>query len=355
MKLAVRVAGLLVLLAIPVSIMAAPSDLPSHLNKQKLRYGCGSCHSGFGFRAGGGMNGCLNCHGAPAKRVQGLFSATIDLPDIEAEFKKTYRHPTFEIRGVHNSKEKLPEVDPRAPRHSDCVDCHDPHQASSVNKYSAAIVKRGSSGVVEYPKEYSLCYKCHSESANLPPRSINKKTEFSLNNPSYHPVEGEGRNLTVISLLRPYKEKKVAVSDISTISCSDCHGSDRASSARGPHGSNFQFILVDNYSIKDAEIESNYAYALCYRCHSRSSILSDESFKFHSLHIRGKGGNGGTSCYTCHSSHGSTENKYLIRFNTDVVTANSNAMLKFVEKGVSTFRGECYLSCHGVDHNPKSY
>jgi hypothetical protein len=30
-------------------------------------------------------------------------------------------------------------------------------------------------------------------------------------------------------------------------------------------------------------------------------------------------------------------------------------MLKFVEKGVSTFRGECYLSCHGVEHNPKSY
>jgi hypothetical protein len=26
-----------------------------------------------------------------------------------------------------------------------------------------------------------------------------------------------------------------------------------------------------------------------------------------------------------------------------------------VEKGVSSFHGECYLSCHGVDHNPKSY
>jgi hypothetical protein len=30
-------------------------------------------------------------------------------------------------------------------------------------------------------------------------------------------------------------------------------------------------------------------------------------------------------------------------------------MLKFVEKGSSKFSGECYLKCHGVDHNPKSY
>ena len=180
-----------------------------------------------------------------------------------------------------------------------------------------------------------------------------------MSNPSYHPVEGEGRNSAVVSLLKPYREKKVTAADISVIGCGTCHGSENPDSPRGPHGSNNQHLLTDNFSTKDGESESAFAYALCYRCHSRTSILSDESFRFHSLHIKGKGasawGSDGTSCYTCHDSHGSTEYKYLLRFNRDVVVPNSKGILKFVEKGVSSFHGECYLSCHGVDHNPRSY
>jgi predicted CXXCH cytochrome family protein len=181
--------------------------------------------------------------------------------------------------------------------------------------------------------------------------------EFVATNKSFHPVEAEGKNLAVISLIRPYKEKKLADTDVSRLSCSDCHASDASSSPKGPHGSIHEYILVENYSLKDMQGESMFAYALCYKCHNRTSILANESFKYHSLHINGKNPSllTGTSCYTCHNSHGSTDNRYLIKFNIEVIKPTLTGQLKFVEKGNYQFSGECYLNCHGVEHNPKSY
>ena len=141
------------------------------------------------------------------------------------------------------------------------------------------------------------------------------------------------------------------------LKCADCHASDDPTSARGPHGSKYQGLLTDNYSTGDNITESSFAYGICYKCHKRSSILGNETFTSHSRHIIGERNfkGGGTSCYTCHSSHGSVENRYLIRFNREFVTESSTGKLKFVEKGTYTFHGECWLTCHGVDHNPKSY
>ena len=102
--------------------------------------------------------------------------------------------------------------------------------------------------------------------------------------------------------------------------------------------------------------ESDYAYALCYKCHDRTSILNNESFTYHAQHIQGgMMGANGTSCFTCHDAHGSKQYQYLIRFNEDVVKENSAGDLKFQARGVASGQGACYLSCHGVDHNPKSY
>jgi predicted CXXCH cytochrome family protein len=352
---------------ISTSVFALESDQPSHLDRRKVPKGCATCHYGFNFKSGGGPNVCIICHGEPSRRTQeykympkGFAPKGVDLRNIEAEFSKTYRHPTFDAGGRHEGKEVLPEIDSRTPRHAVCVDCHNPHYVSPGKKF-AGIKGKGTGNLQsQISSEHELCYKCHGDSANLPGRSTNKQVEFSRNNPSFHPVEAEGKNAAVVSLLKPYKEKKINPGDVSMVACGDCHGSDNPSAPRGPHGSKYEYILADNYSIKDDQPESVFNYALCYRCHSRTSILGDESFKFHSLHINGRGGitagaKNGTSCFTCHTAHGSTENKYLIRFNKDVVLPNARGMLKFAEKGVSSFRGECYLSCHGVDHDPKKY
>lgn len=349
----------ILLLSLLVLTAVSASETPLHLNRNKLPYGCGSCHVGFDFRSGGGPSGCLTCHTNPNKIPRGLLGPGIQMQDMQGEFRKTYHHPSMEGLNVHRSNEELPEVDPRAPRHADCVDCHNPHYLAPANPLAGIRGKKVGNFVSSVKNEYELCYKCHAESANLPARLSNKKMEFSLSNPSFHPVEGEGKNMSVVSLIKPYKEKKVGASDVAVISCTTCHGSDNPDAPRGPHGSSYQHILVENYSTKDGEAESPQNYALCYRCHSRTSILGDESFRYHALHIQGKGSNplgaNGTSCYTCHNSHGSSEYRYLIKFNKDVVSPNSMGLLKFVERGVSAFHGECYLSCHGVDHNPKSY
>jgi hypothetical protein len=65
-------------------------------------------------------------------------------------------------------------------------------------------------------------------------------------------------------------------------------------------------------------------------------------------------------CNTCHDPHGisitqgnSTNNSKLINFNTSVVSPNSAGLLRYESTG--TFSGRCYLSCHGMNHNPCTY
>lgn len=353
---------LLLTMSLPFSAYGA--EKATHLDGTKVPRGCATCHNGFNFKTGGGAAICIVCHGDPSRISQEYkfmpkkFAPKVsEHKNIEAEFNKPFHHPAFELSaGLHRPGEAFPETDTRAPRHASCSDCHNIHYSSPSSKYAGLKNKRELAKSIT--KEYELCYRCHGDSANLPARSTNKRALFASTNPSFHPVEAEGRNSAVVSLLKPYKEKKVAPGEVSRVSCSDCHGSDDSSSPSGPHGSNNEFILTDFYSIRDNQSESPQNYALCYRCHSRTSIMGDESFKYHSLHINGRAQGSsfsGTSCHTCHDSHGSTEYKYLIRFNKEVVSANANGVLKFVEKGVASFRGECYLSCHGVDHNPKKY
>ena len=333
-----------------------------HLDKRNLPRGCATCHYKSNLKSGGGSFGCITCHGSQQRKLQaqkmprGSVVNRFDLKDIEAEYSKTFRHPTFDTPGRHSANEILPEVDPKALRHADCVDCHHPHFVTKENKFAGVKGKRVVGQTVVATRESEICYRCHGDSVNLPGKYTNKRIEFSLSNPSFHPVEGEGKNSAVISLVRPYHEKKIAPTDVSVISCSDCHGNDDSNGPKGVHGSRYRYILKDNFDASDNISESPQTYALCYRCHSRTSILANESFKYHSLHINGKAfSRSGTSCYTCHNSHGSTEYKNLIMFNRTVVSPNSKGLLKFVEKGTSKFSGECYLTCHGVEHSPKSY
>jgi hypothetical protein len=97
-------------------------------------------------------------------------------------------------------------------------------------------------------------------------------------------------------------------------------------------------------------------YALCYKCHDRTSILSDASFKEHSLHIEGQQ----APCSLCHDPHGisstqgnSTNNSYLINFDKRFVTPSSSGILRFDKTGTRT--GRCYLTCHNKNHNPYTY
>jgi len=339
----------------------APDPWPNSTEVTVAANGCENCHEPHNAGAGARLlhssveeDNCTVCH-----------DGHVATKDVASDFQKTYHHPIEQTVGVHD-----PTEDPiNAPRHVECVDCHNPHQATdtSATAPSASGALKGVTGVsaaglVVQPltQQYELCFRCHGDSASgtaPTPRQIlqtNTRLEFDPSNPSSHPVEAPGANLNVPSLIAPLTTSSI-------IYCTDCHASDTGPGAggtgpAGPHGSNWPYLLERRYETADGTIEDSTTYALCYKCHSRASILGDQSFPMHSTHVQGDN----APCNVCHDPHGisatqgnATNNAHLINFDTSVVSPNSSGLLRYESTG--TFSGQCYLSCHGHDHNPSVY
>jgi hypothetical protein len=207
--------------------------------------------------------------------------------------------------------------------------------------------------------QYEVCFKCHSDSAATTPsvsRQIvqnNTRMEFDPTAVSFHPVEITGKNAYVPSL-------KPGFNTNSIIYCTDCHNSDTGTTSGGtgpdgPHGSAQAPLLMAQYTTTDFTTESVASYALCYKCHDRTSLLNDESFKYHKLHIQDRQ----TPCSACHDAHGissaqgnPTNNSHLINFDTAIVQPLGGIM-RYQSTGNQT--GNCTLTCHSKDHNNYTY
>ena len=322
---------------------------------------CASCHDTHGAghpeRLLGKAveeNNCISCH-----------NGHVAAKDITQDLNRISNHSPAITLGVHDANE-----DPLGmSRHSECEDCHNPHAARAGTANAPAVpgpligidgLTGSGQPIDRIMYGYQLCYKCHADNnggVSYVPRQIeqtNVRLEFDTSNPSYHPVEGPGASSDVPSLKPPYTTSSV-------ITCTDCHQSTTSpdaggSGAAGPHGSNIRPLLIAQYRTNEYVNESASAYALCYRCHSRSSILGDESFEEHDKHIRGED----APCAACHDAHGisSTQgntlhNSHLINLNSSYVSQGSNGRLEFVDGGFR--RGECSLTCHGENHNPEDY
>lgn len=315
-------------------------------------------------------NACLNCHQphqAGGERLliyqneeqncSACHNGNVANQNIMAEFNKSSRHPVLNYTGVHDAAEATVINS----RHAECMDCHNPHAVSSNGNPSGPLngvrgVTIGGSNVGNISNEYELCFRCHGDSPNKPtaptPRwrvQTNVRLEFNTGNPSYHPVAGPGKNTFVPSLIN-------GLSTNSTIKCTDCHNNNSTNGPNGPHGSIYHHLLERQYITADFTQESTSNYALCYKCHSRDSIRSNESFPLHQRHIF----NEDAPCNVCHDPHGisstqgnSTNNTNLINFDTSVVQASSSGILRFEDLGDRT--GRCYLRCHGQNHDPCSY
>jgi hypothetical protein len=221
--------------------------------------------------------------------------------------------------------------------------------------------------------EYEVCLKCHGDFTPDPefvPRIVattNARLAFDPGNASYHPVIAMGKNLNIPSIPSSFQPSATA-SEV--MYCTTCHADDEGG-ARGPHGSNFAPILKERYETVDNTTESFDAYSLCYRCHERSSILADESFRQRTQRTTPSGGGhsghlaAGASCAACHDAHGVYEqgqvgaavtgsHTHLINFDRRVVLPRPGAQYPvFIDTG--TFSGSCSLVCHGVDHDNLSY
>ncbi len=305
----------------------------THLDKAKLPRGCASCHKGHGKRATVMLESakdelCFKCHGTARQGTTGESKT-----DISTVMIKKSAHPITQTAQYHVIGEILPEMSPGTPRHVSCDDCHNVHLSTKdksfkgVHGYSGKGVK-----IKRTENEHEVCYLCHSDSANLPSKSSNIAQKFDRNNASFHPVEGTGKSKSVPSLKSP-------LSTSSTIACSDCHGNDDKFGPKGPHGSNYQYLLKANYSM-DSGPESPSAYELCYDCHTRSSILNDDSFKSHKRHLV----YASVSCFGCHDAHGTKNYDNLMNFDKNKVLPNSMGQLLYTKSAPGKPR--CLLSCH---------
>ena len=285
-----------------------------------------------------------------------------------AEFNKSTYHPIDMRTGTHDPNESAVVNS----RHVECVDCHNPHAARASGTPAGPLtgvrgVNRFNSEVDPIAYEYELCFRCHGDSNGKPTAptqrvftNTNVRQEFN-NYTSYHPVVRSGMNNNVPSLINGLNVSSI-------IKCTDCHNNNTGPGAggngpNGPHGSDFPQLLERQYLTQDPTTESSTAYAMCYKCHSRNSILGNETFSRHNFHITGAGGMGGmggggmggnlsTPCNVCHDPHASNFEK-LINFDINVVGRSNSGRREFNSTGTNA--GECYLSCHGQNHDPCTY
>lgn len=334
--------------------------------RERLKYasvagnGCTNCHKIHSapererlLRFRNEENNCLNCH-----------SGAVASFNIAADIGKRSGHDPKAYTGVHDPTE-VPFI---MRRHVECVDCHNPH-AVQHNPFGTVRGTRGqlvkgpnlhAAGVTSTSRQiddarfaYEICFRCHADSAFRPRLDIsrqvsqtNTRLEFQTRNPSFHPVVGPRRNSEVVSLIPPLRVGSI-------ITCTDCHNSDNARSAggsgpNGPHGSRFEPLLVRNYDTDDFTTESAQAYALCYLCHSRESILNNESFSRHRRHIVDIQ----TPCSVCHDPHGVQGNRRnhsnLINFDLSVVLPVPGRGVEYIDTG--RMSGTCTMNCHGFQH-----
>ena len=306
-----------------------------HNDPAKMVSRCTPCHSSHGVTntpmlREAGDEFCLECHStrsADPQKKRGLGMSTSANPaDIESESRKQFPH-----------------------RWAACRDCHSVHGVQSlklgrVEPFTMGQVKASTKR--GFNTEADLCLSCHGSRGVGGGDPHDLRNLLDPRNPSYHPVLAVGPARNVPSLRSP-------LSTDARINCTDCHTNDDPSGPRGPHGSRLEGNLGAAVNNQEGQPESETAYALCYACHDREVVLNQDAFPFHSEHVVDER----VPCSLCHDPHGATSALALIRFNEPTVlsgvTPSSSGELNYQSRGTGS--GACFLTCHGVDHDPLGY
>ena len=333
---------------------------------------------------------CLSCHdtNGPAAR------------DIRTPLLKAARHPVMTITNRHTNFE---DGDPGAfgttNRHSECADCHNPHQARtgydargvSYTLYGASrlIVTNGAAGTA--PRygfaatwdtnaplwEYQVCFKCHSGWTTLPAGAKDLGLIFNPTNESVHPVLGPGRNTSsymIASLTNGTGLPHLSITSV--VTCADCHNNDSIPTSvslvryytgavpSGVHGavSNANMngkILRANYRVTTVTSYAATNFALCLICHSPSPFATtsentrnDTRFNWHGRHMS----DFDALCTDCHNnSHGTKGAQFAANTNYARLVSFSAAVTGSRTWTTNATGGSCTLTCHGENHNPETY
>ncbi|MRS12349.1 MAG: hypothetical protein EG823_04665 [Actinobacteria bacterium] len=300
---------------------------------------------------------CYNCHGdgtATYPRANGA-------RNVYTDASATYKHAqgTLGTAGSHSDLESASAVaveNGNTTRHSECVDCHDPHAARGTANSVSPVHTQGSSvaggalnGVVgltpSFPQheatppgtttphagnwsltgvtlspirlkggsgdfEAYLCFKCHSAAQSTigTKTYTNQVLEFNPSNFSEHNVLGQTLGLeeaftvgtTTYTWTKPADNLwlQTGWTSNSQLTCTDCHtgeaNADPVTQARGPHGSSVAWIIDPDYplSYRSATLGS-WTTSICGKCHNGTI----RGYNF----VHSEAGHGtGYNCTVCH-------------------------------------------------------
>lgn len=350
------------------SVHASPwSVWPETDRRRKPRDGgdCANCHDPHGERDAAGLVPaltrvreealCLGCHdGSPAR-------------DVRPQPGQVYAHPWAAISGQHVVGERgpdAPQPGASAARHAECVDCHNPHAArrdavrplapeapGALLGVARVRVSNGAPGTAptysfagpddtSQPREYELCFRCHSSYAVQRPGAKDLAVAFNPSNASTHPVEGRGSNpgIALGAFTSGWSADR-------TVLCSDCHAGDTG--VRGPHASSHRYLLKARY-VAEPGRRAVSADDLCFGCHaygtyadaasgpaalSLSRFNPPNSAAGHAYHVAAQG----LGCYACHETHGSPSTPNLI------AVGRPSGLVAFSRDAAG---GTCTSSCH---------
>jgi len=333
---------------------------------------------------------CITCHNG------GNYLSPAPL-NIMAEVAKT-SHPLPSGINFHDAAEP---VLLNNNRHATCVDCHNAHASNQTLQFTAPPALRPSqanvSGIsaadgvtVLTPaiNQFENCLRCHGTSTGKKrlimygyapirevsaPDQLNLVPQFATTATSSHPVTHARMSpLPQPSLLPNMLNLNGTTSARllgpgTYIFCTDCHNSDDnrefgGTGPNGPHGSLNSHILERNYQFSQAatpggvitnlfpnpDLSVAGPYAMCAKCHDLTQVLSNSSFKYHSLHISQYG----FSCSVCHTAHGmgatspTVSGERLVNFDVNVVAQNGASPISY-HRATNT----CVMVCHQVVHN----
>lgn len=344
---------------------ASPSDTytvtPEHIGDPHIAYntqadGCAACHRTHGDKSQAFTPNnpvsraveCLACHDGTgaSSNVHADYTETATAGQVnDPATRSYYTHDAVAINTGHlaaSSDEEggsvaANEFQGTTNRHSDCVDCHNPHATAvspgsvqrpdgwslsgATRNVSVAVASGGfASEFVGHASiannlEYQLCLKCHSNFTVLPTNDgahpsrdwLDKAAEVDTNtavNRSFHPVARFGTNQTEtmtasLAGTSAYKRWKFATTD--TVRCSNCHAGRATIGGPGqslaPHSSANRGILIlpyrDRALVPASEstfgVFEEFRVALCFACHTdvpfQNQTSSGTAFRYHFQHV----------------------------------------------------------------------
>jgi hypothetical protein len=252
---------------------------------------------------------CYNCHGnGTAAYPQAAGAADVYTPANPVSGTNN-KHVMATYSGRHSDLEGADDLG-STNRHSECVDCHDPHAAKKVGgtatqdglntsapggavygawgvvpDYADSIRDQTQIGppVIPNPGTYNwgtptsfsairlsgapseaeafLCFKCHSGNSTRPAGQSDLALEFNPSNFSVHNVLGQSVGVqeafthtaddsikyTVAWAFPTVNVFRSGYDRNTMLTCTSCHTNETAGDAKGPHGSAVQWLIDPAY------------------------------------------------------------------------------------------------------------